>query len=76
VDNWAKYIDDLNKIFSSITLPPGPVKLDAATTINDVKKFIESHMAIARSHNGNRFFIPYMERLYQLKRILITKPAE
>jgi len=36
--------------------------------------FIESHFATVKAHNGNRTFLPYLDRLKELKQVLTTNP--
>lgn len=67
MDDWNKYFDELEKFF--LCVPDDPVQLDAMTLIKNPRLFIDSHLSIARAHNGNRWFEPYMKRLYILKRI-------
>lgn len=49
---------------------PKEVRLDACTVITDVKRFVESHIAILKKYNGNKRFEPYLKRLNDLKSII------
>lgn len=62
-DPWG--VTELEKFFSAKDLPP--VRLNDWTTITDVRLFTETHLAIARAHNGNKRYEPYYERLHDLK---------
>ena len=65
-------IEELEKFFDSTDLPSGPIKLNAWSTIIDVRGFIESHIATLKNYNGNPHFRPHLDRLIEFK-TLITK---
>ena len=73
--NWSNDIADLENYFASIELPTQPVKLNQCSTITDCSLFIESHFATVKRNNGNRTFLPYLNRLQELKQVL-TKNSE
>jgi hypothetical protein len=68
--NWSNDIAELENYFASIELPTQPVKLNRCSTITDCSLFIESHFATVKGNNGNRTFLPYLNRLQELKQIL------
>jgi hypothetical protein len=68
--NWSKDIAELENYFESIEIPSQPVKLNRCSTITDCSLFIESHFATVKGNNGNRTFLPYLNRLQELKQIL------
>lgn len=68
--NWSNDIAELENYFSSIELPTQPVKLNRCSTITDCSLFIESHFATVKGNNGNRTFLPYLNRLQELKQVL------
>lgn len=68
--NWINDIAELKNYFASIKLPTQPVKLNKCSTITDCSLFIESHFAAVKRNNGNRTFLPYLNRLQELKQIL------
>ena len=68
--NWNNDIAELENYFSSIELPTQPVKLNRCSTITDCSLFIESHFATVKANNGNRTFLPYLNRLQELKQVL------
>lgn len=41
----------------------GAIQLDAATKINDVQLFIESHISFLKANSGNIVYLPYYTRL-------------
>jgi len=67
VETWDKEISALEKYFAGITLPTQPVKLDQCSTITNVSRFIESHLATAKEYNGIQSFEPCLNRLQTLK---------
>lgn len=68
--NWSNDIAELENYFASIELPTQPVKLNQCSTITDCSLFIESHFATVKGNNGNRTFLPYLNRLQELKQVL------
>jgi len=68
--DWADKIDELEQYFQSIILPDYPIKLNQAATITNVSNFIDSHLATVKTNNGNRTFLPYLNRLFELKKLL------
>lgn len=70
--NWGDDIAELENYFAGIELPTQPVKLNGCSTIKDFTLFIESHFATVKGNNGNRTFLPYLNRLQELKQVLTT----
>jgi hypothetical protein len=68
--DWSEEISELETYFESITLPTQPTKLDACSTIVDCSLFVESHLAMVKSKNGNPIFSPYLDRLKSLRKVL------
>jgi hypothetical protein len=68
VDNCN--IEELRAYFNSITLPKEPIKLNACSYIKDVKLFIRTHLSTVEFNKGKELYLPYLERLNQLKNIL------
>ncbi|MGX1024754.1 DUF6965 family protein [Psychroflexus sp. MBR-150] len=69
-ENWGNDIAELENYFASIELPTQPVKLNRCSTITDCSLFIESHFATVKANNGKRTFLPYLNRLQELKQVL------
>ncbi|PQA90696.1 hypothetical protein B0A69_20435 [Chryseobacterium shigense] len=67
---WSNEIAEIEQFFSNTTFPKEPMKLNDCSTILDVSKFIQSNLNVIKANNGNRTFLPYLERLRQLKNIL------
>lgn len=72
-ESWEQEINELENYFNGITLPTRPVKLNPYSTITNVPLFIESHFATVKANNGKRTFLPYLNRLQELKSVLTTK---
>lgn len=70
--NWEQDITELETYFANIELPTQPVKLNKWSTITDCSLFIKSHFAAVKANNGNRTFLPHLNRLQELKHILIN----
>ncbi|MFN4085383.1 MAG: DUF6965 family protein [Spirosomataceae bacterium] len=70
--NWNNEIEELEIYFASIKLPTQPVKLNRCSTITDCSLFLESHFATVKGNNGKRTFLPYLNRLQELKQVLTT----
>ena len=68
--NWGNDIAELENYFTGIELPTQPVKLNKSSTIKDCSLFIDSHLTTVKRNNGNRTFLPYLNRLQELKQVL------
>ncbi len=71
--SWDNNITELENYFSNIEIPTQPLKINRYTTITDCSLFIESHLATVKHYNGNRYFLPYLEKLQELKQFLAQK---
>ncbi len=71
-ENWEQDITELENYFTGIALPTQPVKLNKCSTITNCSLFIESHFATVKANNGKRTFLPYLNRLQELKQVLTT----
>ena len=71
-ESWDRDITELERYFSTATLPTIPVKLNPYTMLTNADIFIRSHFAIVKANNGNRTFLPYLNRLQELKQISIN----
>jgi len=69
-ENWNSEIFELETFFNSAMLPTQPVKLNYCSTITNVALFIESHFATVKFNNGNLTYLPYLNRLQELKIML------
>ncbi len=69
-ESWEQEITELQKYFESITAPAETIRLNQCSEIKDVSKFIESHLTTVKANNGNPTFLPYLNRLHELKNYL------
>ena len=69
-ENWSNDIAELENYFAGIAVPTQLVKLNRCSTIKDCTLFIESHFATVKANNGKRTFLPYLNRLQELKQVL------
>lgn len=74
--NWDKEIAELETFFSTASLPTEPILLSPGATITDAVLFIKAGLSVVKKNNGNKVFIPYLNRLQEFKRILTTKDAK
>lgn len=68
--NWSNNIAELESYFASIALPTQPIKLNRCSKITNCSLFIECHLVTVKNNNGNRTFLPYLNRLQELKKVL------
>jgi hypothetical protein len=67
---WDLDIAKLENYFTGIELPTQPVRLNDCSTIINCALFIASHFATVKANNGKRTFLPYLNRLEELRYIL------
>lgn len=70
LENWNTEINELEIFFAGTTLSIQPIRLDQCSDITNVPKFINSHLASIKANNGNRTFLPYLDRLRRLKQMI------
>ena len=70
-ESWEQDITELENYFAGIAIPTQPLKLNKCSTIINCSLFIESHFETVKANSGNRTFLPYLNRLQELKQILI-----
>ena len=49
--------------FKTVNLPEGNINLCQGETIVDAEKFVQSHILIVQTNNGNKVYKPYYDRL-------------
>jgi hypothetical protein len=67
-DDWTTEINELENFFKSATIP-AQIKTPVGI-IEDVHKFINSHIEYSKANNGNKTYLPYLVRLIELKTTL------
>jgi hypothetical protein len=68
LQNWNKEIEELEIFFSEFSPPAIPIKLNGCTMVTNVQGFVLTHLSTAKHNNGNRRFLPYLERLQEFKK--------
>ncbi len=68
--DWSSRIEELESFFISLEAPERAIELNKGATITDLKKFVDSHLATVKANNGNRAFLPYLERLEKVKEVI------
>ena len=69
---WSYEVTELEKYFSLVTMPVRPVKLNPCSTIVNIPLFIETHFATIKANDGSKIFLPFLNRLQDLKQLLNT----
>jgi len=72
-ENWEQDLTELENYFAGIDAPTQPVKLNPCSTVTNCSLFIESQIATLKANNGKRTYLPYLNRLQELKQALTTK---
>lgn len=62
-------LDEIESFFANAKLPES-IRLNEASEITDVPKFIEGHIETARHNEGGKSALPYLDRLRELKDLL------
>lgn len=68
--NWSENITELENFYSIIQLPSQPIQLKAGETIINIPLFVSNHFDTVKSNKGNSTYLPYLNRLQELKAIL------
>ena len=66
-NNWEQDITELENYFTGIKLPTQPIRLNKCSTIVNCALFIASHFATVKANNGKQTFLPYLNRLEELR---------
>lgn len=69
--NWTEQINELETYFTTTSLPENPIVLNNCSTINNAPHFVTAHLTFIKANNGNPTFLPYMNRLQQVKQKLM-----
>lgn len=70
---WNQEIAELEEFFSGRSVPLDPVRLYQWETVSNIPGYIQSHMEVVKAQNGNSTYLPYLNRLMDLKKMLTTK---
>jgi hypothetical protein len=69
-EGWDQDIAELENFFASTDLPATPVRLNQYSTVTNIGSFIHSHLETVKVNNGKGTFLPYLNRLQELKQVL------
>lgn len=69
--NQWKEVEELEKYFKKKKLPE-TIKLNNCTTIK-CSQFVDSHLSVLKANNGKQTFLPFLNRLIELKNLLEQK---
>ena len=75
-ENWNSEITELEKFFNKTPLPAQAIKLNGCSTITDCTMFIRTHLNTVIANNGKRIYLPYLNRLQELKQVLTDNSFE
>tara|TARA_B110000211_G_C13825756_1_gene441281 strand:+ start:472 stop:687 length:216 start_codon:yes stop_codon:yes gene_type:complete len=67
---WNKEIKELEDFFNKAQIPSGALKLNEYSSIKDCTLFIKSNLATVKANNGKDTYLPYLDRLKELRNIL------
>jgi hypothetical protein len=71
-ENWERDIAELENYFGTIAIPTQTIRLNQNTIITDISKFIDTNLAVVKAYNGKPIFLPYLNRLKELKAKLLS----
>lgn len=69
-ESWKSEVNEFENYFALAALPAQTIRLNGYSMITDVNRFIESHLATLRTYGGNARFLPYLDRLGELKQFI------
>jgi Zn-dependent M32 family carboxypeptidase len=64
-----KEVEELEKYFKNNKKLPDTIKLNHFTTIK-CSQFVDSHLSILKENNGNKTFLPFLNRLIEFQKKL------
>jgi Zn-dependent M32 family carboxypeptidase len=64
-----KEVEELEKYFKNNKKLPDTIKLNHFTTIK-CSQFVDSHLSILKKNNGNKTFLPFLNRLIEFQKKL------
>ena len=70
-EDWNPELIELEKYFKAVSLP-AIVQLNKAAKITNVPLFIDTHFQTLSNYNGNKIFLPYLNRLKELKQFIVN----
>jgi hypothetical protein len=68
--DWSKWAESFEAYFKTVTVPPGPLKINACTTVSHPKASIIKHIETLKSNGPPRLMQPYFQRLQEFKKAI------
>jgi hypothetical protein len=68
--SWEQDIAELEHYFATITLPKQPISIEQGSTVSNVSLYIKSHFETIKANKDKQTFLPYLNRLQELKQAL------
>jgi len=68
--DWSDDIAELERFFATATIPAEPVQLNPWTRIANPQTFVKAHLEAVTNNNGNKTYLPYLNRLKALHEII------
>lgn len=68
-EDWSNEIKELESFFNSASIP-AQINFSEGI-IDNVHKFIYAHLEYSKAQNGNKTYLPYLERLIKLRSLLL-----
>ena len=69
-ESWELQLNGLEKYFTKLILPKEPILLSPGVTVFRIDTFIQSHLETLKANEGNKYFLPHLNRLQDLKSII------
>ena len=66
---WDSEIRELEEFFRDRQLPE-KIKLNSWSMIVNTRLFLDTHFAMVRYHNGEEAYLPYLNRITELQKII------
>lgn len=75
-ENWNNEIEVMEDFFKEVATDKQPIQLYTSSRIIDVPIFVKNHLATVKANNGNKTFLPYLNRLQELKLVLTLSKVD
>lgn len=67
LEDWSCEIKELEDYFNNVDCNNKSMKLNSSHTITNCAQFIAAHLSTIKANNGNKCYLPYLNRLRLLK---------
>lgn len=72
-EDWSLEINSLQSFFDKTSIPTTQIALNSWSTVIDCNLFVRNHLRTLKANNGKLTFLPYLDRLREFKRVLISQ---